>query len=189
MKLSKIIIAYAFVLFLAGCGASSAQRNNMAVQGSLVGSGQQYDNSLKSNMTVIEVSGGKKTNPLWTSEIDNPEFKGALEDSLKTAGLLGDSATAKYQLKAELLKVKNPPFGFDMTVTTEIKYLLTESAGGKEIINKTITASYTAKVGDAFVAVKRLRLANEGSAKMNISEFLKELSNLKIGANQVTVTA
>ncbi len=57
-----------------------------------------------------------------------------------------------------------------------------------EILKETIIASYTAGFSDSVVAVKRLRLANEGSARENIHEFLKALSNLKIEKNQVSIS-
>jgi len=39
---------------------------------------------------------------------------------------------------------------------------------------KIIKSPYTVTVGDAFAGIKRLQLANEGSAKENIYKLLKE---------------
>ena len=41
-------------------------------------------------------------------------------------------------------------------------------------------AKHTAKASDAFAGVKRLRLANEGSAKENINMVLAELAKLDL---------
>jgi hypothetical protein len=43
-----------------------------------------------------------------------------------------------------------------------------------------LKASYTATMGDAFIAATRLRLATEGAARENIRLGLKKLSQLKL---------
>ena len=60
------------------------------------------ENKLYQSMELGEVSGGKKTNPMWTSQIGNEEFQQALLNSLKAHALIsvGD---AKYKLTAKLL--------------------------------------------------------------------------------------
>jgi len=172
-------------IFIIGC-AGAAKVDQMVVprheSSFLIANGE-----LKDNVHVSEVGGGQETNPLWTSEIGNKEFKAALIQSLKEASYLG-SADSNYQLSANLLEVDQPFAGINLTVTTTVLYILTERNGGKEILKETIIASYTAGFSDSVVAVKRLRLANEGSARENIHEFLKALSNLKIEKNQVSIS-
>ena len=68
-----------------------------------------------------------------------------------------------------------------------MEYTLVEVATNKVILREVIRAPFTAGVGDAFAGVKRLRLANEGSARANIESFLKRLSALKLDAKQITV--
>lgn len=138
----------------------------------------KFEPALEKNIAVNAVAGGKKTNPAWTSEIDDVAFRGALEDSLKSRGLLAESG-GKYQLEVKMLSVKQPLFGLDMTVGTKIQYILKDTTSGKTVLDKTVDAEHTATVGDAFAAVKRLRLANEGSAKVNIGKFIDELEKLK----------
>jgi hypothetical protein len=56
---------------------------------------------LKGQMNVSRVAGGKETNPLWTSQVDNQGFKTALEQSLILAGYKAQNPnTAKYQVDA-----------------------------------------------------------------------------------------
>ena len=38
------------------------------------------------SVTNVTVSGGQSTNPLWTSQVSNADFKTALEGSLAAAG-------------------------------------------------------------------------------------------------------
>lgn len=79
-----------------------------------------------------------------------------------------------------MVKVDQPMFGLDMAVTTHVKYTLVDSASGAKVLEETVVAPHTATFGDAAVGVKRLRLANEGSGKKNIDQFLDKLAALKI---------
>ena len=68
-----------------------------------------------------------------------------------------------------------PLIGFDMTVTSHIAYSLVRNATQEAVLQETIVAPYTATVGDAFLGVKRLQLANEGSVRENVRQFLDKL--------------
>ena len=139
---------------------------------------------LKNNIVVDTVSGGKDTNPLWTSEISNVDFKQAMINSLRDAQYLSnDSDGSEYSLSAVLIEVKQPLLGASMTVTTHISYSLIENTSKKEIFYEKIESPYTAKWNDAFLGVERLRLANEGSARTNIKSLIDALNELEIEKN------
>jgi hypothetical protein len=180
----RLLAVSFFAAVLTGC-ASPSKPINMTVTGSQARA-NSYDAQLQKNVQLSEVNGGEKTNPLWTSEIDGADFRVALQQSLDNANLLGN-ASATYALRANLLRVEQPMFGLDFEVTSEVEYTLTETASGKVVFREIIRAPFTAGVGDAFMAIKRLRLANEGSARQNIDALLKRLSDLKIAANQVSL--
>lgn len=129
---------------------------------------------LREAFFVGDVSGGKDTNPLWTSEVSNADFAEALRQSLSAHAMLS-SAQQKYRIDAEMLKVKQPFAGFNMTVTSTVRYKATEIASGAVVFDETIEVPYTAEVGDAFLGVKRLQLANEGSIKGNITKLIESL--------------
>jgi hypothetical protein len=145
-----------------------------------------YGSGLQRNVDLSEVNGGDKTNPLWTSEIDGPDFGAALKQSLANADLLGDGS-APYRLRANLLRVEQPIFGLDFEVTSEVEYTLFESSNNKVLWREIIRAPFTAGIGDSVIGIKRLRLANEGSARANISALLKRLGDLKIDAREVSL--
>ena len=86
-----------------------------------------------------------------------------------------------------MVEIDQPSFGFDMTVTTHVRYVLTDTTINSVIYDEIIVAPHTATVGDAFAGVKRLRLANEGSGKKNIEGLLEKLSKLKINKNEISV--
>ena len=139
---------------------------------------------LRENIAVGDVSGGKETNPLWTSEVSSEDFAEALRLSFTSHAMLA-MGESQYRLDAELVKLKQPFAGFNMTVTSIVAYTLTDVATGKVVYKDTVEEAYTAKVGDAFMGVQRLRLANEGSIKGNISTLIKSLIE-KIDANEAT---
>lgn len=128
---------------------------------------------LKQAVQVNNVSGGRSTNPLWTSKVGNPEFQEALQQSLSAQGLLGQGQT-RYRLDAMLMQLTQPLVGFDLTVSSTIRYVVIDTRTNQTSFDQTVTAAFTAGVGDAVLAVERLRLANEGSIKTNISKFLDQ---------------
>ena len=180
MNLTRITVIFAAILYLSGC-ASGAKMENMIYQG-----GQKiYSDELNESLEVSNVSGGQKTNPAWTSEISSEAFSGAVKKSLLAQGLLSDNG--RYKLTVKMLKVDQPIFGLDLEVTTHVQYTLLDSKENLTVFDETIIAPHTATFSDAFAAVKRLRLANEGSGKKNISVFLKKLSELKINKNEISL--
>src|SRR5215831_4716684 len=76
---------------------------------------------LKQSIQVSNISGGKDTNPLWTSQVANTDFQQALEKSLGAQGILA-TGNAKYRLDTALVELKQPLIGFDMTVTSTVRY-------------------------------------------------------------------
>lgn len=184
MTYLRLLLASALIALCTGC-ATSAQISGMTVAADQ-DKASTYDAQLKNNVRVSEVNGGDKTNPLWTSEIDSPDFGAALKQSLANADLLG-SESAAYALRANLLRVDQPLFGLNFEVTSEVEYTLVEAATNKVVLHEIIRTPFTAGFGDSVIGVKRLRLANEGSARVNIIAVLKRLSDLKIEAKQVAL--
>ena len=183
MKDFKIFFVICVSIMLLGC-ASSAKIEGMAYENEY-GLKFLFDKRLHENVVVNDVSGGQITNPLWTSEISNEEFKLALKLSLKTQHLY--SASGRYRLDAQLLEVKQPVFGLSFTVITKVKYTILDNRYGKVVLDKVVVADYTATMGDSFWGIKRLRLANEGSAKNNIEKLIRSLSIKQVEAGKLSL--
>lgn len=180
----RLLLASALIALCAGC-ASPAQISGMSVaadQAMATG----HNSSLQHNVQVSEVNGGDKTNPLWTSEIEGSDFGTALKQSLANANLLGD-VSAPYLLRANLLRVDQPIIGFSFEVTSEVEYTLVESRTSNVLWREIIRTPFTAGMGDSLIGIKRLRLANEGSARANITALLKRMSELNIDAKQISL--
>jgi len=176
----KIILVGVLATLLGAC-ASPARVSQMTVSGSEFVIKEPVSKQFKNNISLMTVSGGESTNPMWTSEIGNEQFKIAIEKSLMSAKLLNAlPSSVDFHLEVNLTEVQQPVFGLDFTVTASVEYQLTNSKTGSIIFKEKITRPYTATLKDAFMGVERLRLANEGAAKVNIEEFIKRLYLLKI---------
>jgi hypothetical protein len=130
---------------------------------------------LMHSVSVKQVTGGQETNPLWTSKINNENFRQALVKSLQQANLYNSSIQPRYALNAELKMLDQPIAGFDMTASCQVHYTLHDIKQDKIIYDEDILASYTARMGDAFIGTERLKKATEGAAKANIQKLIEAL--------------
>ena len=172
----KSLLIVLSVSILAGC-ATPAAIEKMAVALPIT----QTNPALKNGVGVADVTGGKETNPMWTSQVSSDGFRRALEKSLENAGMFSNIvAGSKYQLTADLTRLDQPLMGFDMTVTSTVRYSLIENQSRKEIYSRVIQIGHTASVSDAIVGAERLKLANEGAVRANIQAFINDLVALKL---------
>ena len=81
----------------------------------------------------------------------------------------------RFRLEANMINLQQPMIGVDMTVTSKIRYRLTRVADNTVVFEREITAPFTAAFSSSFYGVERLRLANEGSIRENISQFIAAL--------------
>lgn len=182
MKIFKLLLISSITLVLFGCASGAKMENMVATPSkSLV-----YDQQIKQQVGVGAVTGGEKTNPLWTSEISNEAFSGAVEKTLLGQGLLAQGE-GRYQLLVSMLKVDQPLMGFDLEVVTHVHYVLKDRQTDEVLMSEIVISPYTATVSDAFAAVQRLRLANEGSGRENIAALLERLAALKIDPQQISL--
>lgn len=188
MKNRMIIFFLFLMVFLAQGCATPARVDKMVISSQDI---VQHDKNtpLKENTMVGQVTGGKETNPLWTSQIGNKEFKEALEQSLRAVNLLSNGEnTARYLLNANLLRLDQPLIGASLTVTITVQYTLIDNKNKAEIFTEALSTSYTAKFGDSIIAVERLKLANEGAARVNITKLIEKLYELKINTSDVSIS-
>lgn len=172
MRQVVAIILLGFALSACAAGARTGAMVADVQTGTIIGE----ENPLRKSVELSSVEGGKDTNPLWTSEVGGEEFSAALRQSLALHAILADGeGEGKYILKADLLKVKQPLMGFNLTVKSDVHYTLTETESGKVLFDEEIHAEYTAKMGDALLGAKRLQIANEGSIQKNIATLIEML--------------
>ena len=169
----KMLILLIVAIAYTGC-AQKAETGKMIVQKTNF----TYDETLKNNIEVGKVMGGRDTNPMGASQIDNRSFKEAVLFSLEKEGLYQENS--QYRLEITIVNLDQPLFGLDMTVIMNVQYTLIDDKNDKIIWRELVAESYTATFSDAFVGITRLKLANEGSAKKNINMLLNKLSKLQI---------
>lgn len=134
----------------------------------------------KNSMVITRVDGGETTNPLWTSEVDGAAFQGVLCASLEQNDFLTKTLpSSRFDLFATLGSLNQPLFGLDMTVISTVLYRVVERRIQFDWFNDSVITSYTATFSDSPLAIQRLRLANEGSIRENIKEFIRRLVNTK----------
>lgn len=131
---------------------------------------------LRGLVAVRNVTGGKDTNPLWTSQVDASAFKLALQNSLASSGMAAvNPSSAKYIVDADLKALHQPLFGLTFDVESTVQYTVESAGVGQDV---TVKAVGTASVSDAFAGVERLKMANERSIKENIKAFLTKFVSL-----------
>ncbi len=117
----------------------------------------------------------------FKGQVSDENLSQALEEALRQNGMFAEME-GKYTVLPSLVHLKQPALGLDMTVTAQVNYIVRDS-GGKIVMEETVSTPYTATVGDAFVGVTRVRLANEGAVRENIGEFIAKLSEFETIVN------
>lgn len=172
----RFLIVVFSAAILTGC-ATPAAIEQMAVMLPIT----QTNSAFKNSISVADVTGGKDTNPMWTSQVSSDGFRRAIEQSLENTGMFNKFITgSRYQLTADLTRLDQPFIGFNMTVTSTVRYSLIESESRKEVYTRVIDISHTATVSDALGGAQRLKLASEGAIKANISSLMNDLIALKL---------
>ena len=171
-----IISATLAVLIMSGC-ASPAQSTAMVAMPT--GPVTKHPESVSMNVT-----GGSETSSMGASQISSTDFTAALKQSIEQSGLFAKVLTAgqadDYHLEVAIVRLQQPMFGFSMTVTIETNWTLTRQRDHMVVWQKAISTSHTAKAGEGFAGVTRLRLANEGAARDNIQDAIAQMSALTL---------
>jgi hypothetical protein len=171
-RMRKHLLVAATAAVLTGCaaGANPGAMTASVSEQTLLPAGSV----LRRAVELGTVSGGRDTNPLWTSQVSDSDFATALRQSLTTHTMLALGGQS-FRLDATLIELDQPLAGFDLTVQSRVRYRLTRLADGATVFDREVNARYTAAFSSSFYAVERLRLANEGAIKENISQFLAAL--------------
>ena len=158
----------ALVAVVAGCASGAKPVAILPTDAPAVAA----DNKYREQAKITQFTGGEETSPLLTSEISSADFKTALETAMSLAKFKNPAGS--FSLQVQLIEIDQPLIGLSMTVGSKVKYTLTD-ASDMVVFSEIFQATHTAQFSESFLAVERLRLANEGSARANIREFLSPL--------------
>ena len=176
LKALSLLFLAATSLILGGC-ATPAQSNAMVA--TPTGSVSKHSESVSLNVT-----GGSETSATGASQISNQDFASALGQSIQQSGLFSKIITpgqpGDYHLEVAIVRLQQPMMGFSMTATMETNWALTRESDHSVLWRKAITTSHTAKAGEAFAGVTRLRLATEGAARDNINDAIIQMSTVPL---------
>ena len=160
---------------ITGC-AEPAKVNEMAA-GSRAGASTPANPAIHGAVCVERVAGGKLTNPLWVSEVDNLGFLRALEHSLDANRLLVKRPEdCRFGIYANLLGLSQPFIGIDVEVTANVNYTVRQAGIEAPYILQTETSAYTTRFTEHKILWgERLQEANEGAVRKNIGAFIDAL--------------
>jgi len=130
------------------------------------------------HLAVGKVKGGRATGRI-DAQVSNEAFSNALQQTLHSAGILaGDSSTATVTIDVQILQVRQPSLPFSpATVTSRVEYRLVSRVMGATLTEFVIESRGRAGLTDAFIGMNRLRLANEAAIRLNLSCFVRLLTN------------
>ena len=175
MKYAKaVIIAFLFIM-LQGC-ATPAAVNEMIPQHLTTLSAPRCNKILR----VLEVTGGKKTNPMTFASIENEGFGQALLIALQDSGLfmkVGTEPAGDLALKAEIISQELMP-GLTMTSVLFVHYSLIDTKTSEDIWKENILSQYDAPLREAFFGPTRAQRAHEGAVRNNLEQLIKKLAKV-----------
>ncbi len=167
------------VLACASLYSCASPSDTAAMVPDSLSSGRKHNKSV-----AVVVTGGQKTNPLWTSQVSNEDFASALQQTIEKNGpfskVIRSGSGEQYQLDVRLIQLRQPMIGINMTVQADIEWRLKQASSGKVVWERRTNKSYTATMGDSVVGVTRLRMANEGAIRESIKDGLGQIAGLSL---------
>jgi hypothetical protein len=161
---------------LSGC-ATPARPEQMATQ-TLA---QRAPAALLGQVAIGAVTGGKATNPMLFTEVGNDQLREALRLSLLQAGYLSPAPeAATITLTVGVVGVDRPAAGYTTTVTTLIRYVLTNKADTKSAFDELVSGACTMHLSDEYYGQARLKHTEECAVRNNIAAFLSMLSTVGV---------
>ena len=163
--MKKFLIACLAAPALAGC-VTASETTALIPQAAL---SLPTDSRLNEAVSVTTLS--QSNDSAFSAQVSDEALADALTAALRQNGLLSVDEGV-YSVVPRLVHLEQPMAGFDMTVTATINYLVKATDTGSVVLDKTISSTFTAGATSAFAGATRVRLANEGAVRDNISEFI-----------------
>lgn len=165
--MKKILITACIAVTLSGCVTASEVSTLIPQTAIAIPDGSKLSQAVAVDTLSGEPSGAFK------GQVSDEALSMALKEALSQSGMLANS-DARYTVLPSLVHLKQPAAGISMKVTATVNYIV-KDVDGKIVMEKTISTPYTAKFNEAFAGATRVKRANEGSVRANISEFMEHL--------------
>ncbi|MBF7092221.1 hypothetical protein IUY40_11790 [Flavobacterium sp. ALJ2] len=174
MKLKHLVLIVFVSVFLSRC-ASGATIEGMTVKD------YKSEKRIGDKIFIKPVIGGEETSPFGISKISNKNFEEAFKKSILDSNFfskISSTTDDDWIIEMSIVSVDKPKFGFVFTVKSVINYKLYYK--NKLVFSKNINQTGRATFSDAQVGVKRVRIANEFSAKNNIKSLFESLNEMAL---------
>jgi hypothetical protein len=132
------------------------------------------NSNLRQAVAIGQVSNVRETDWFFGPGVLSSDFAEALRLSLSVRTMLA-LHDERFRLEANMIDLQHPIMGFDVTVTSKIRYRLTRVADNTIVFEREITAPFTTAFSSRRAGLERLKLASAGSIRENISHFLAAL--------------
>lgn len=173
---------------LAGCGTPAQSRQmNLAPLDALQLRGFMPE-ALRGQIALGQIDGGSETWRYWGSKVSSAALAEAVEDSLRSVGVLAaQPAAARFELSAKLVALQQPDLKWQpQALVTEnrvlavVEYTLKDRASGAVVYQRSMRSQHAAELGEAlFSQSDRLRLANEGALRQSLQQLLRDFAELR----------
>ncbi len=165
-KFTPKFLAIAFVSMLISSCSNGADVENMQVGAVPNADFGKYSH----NIRLVEAYNDTD----WDRRVSDKNFREALANSLASNGLANYDYPA-YELSANIVQLTAPSNGFDVYVTSNVRYILRDTANGDIVVDKSFESRQAVSVNDAKMIVKRKRMVDENTINDNIAQFINYL--------------
>lgn len=177
MKKTRAAVLALAALALAACAAPAEPGGMVPDLAAATEEGLPED--LRGRIAIGEVGGGEATEAWDVSKVGSEDLREALRLSLARHGLLsGEGSRQGYSLDVFLIELRQPRRGLSLSVHAFLRFTLTRVTDDRRLFDEVLEGSYTATTADSLVAIRRLKIANEGAVKRSIAALLVRLSRL-----------
>ncbi len=184
LAIHPILLSILSLAALSALGCSTGAKPDGMVQGARpTAQDLDVEQLAQAPTLAVSVAGGWSTNPLHTSKISGADFREALVLEIARSGLFRPvlDEPGDYRLEVDLVRLNQPFWGFlDMEVELIADWRLYEATSGALVWERQIDSRFTATGQDSEWGIRRLRLANEGSARRNIRTGIGDMAALDL---------
>ena len=171
----SLTIILAIAPFLGGCAMNARPKNMTPSSFEVV--------NKHSKAVCIQIIGDVRGSFDWPTGVLNADFQSALTEAIMKSEVFSKvsaDSNADYVLTVDIAAASHQKAGVKLGDTMTARWELRSTRPNAVVWKDIITTDFTATGGDAFVAMKRFRLAREGAARENIRTGIQEISDVKL---------
>lgn len=170
MKMYWQVAVCCLLLILSGCSV----KNDFNVTLPANYQAQQKNYNLETVNAQLAAENKKTGDIDIFDEAYTQKFENSLTKVLNDTKFFKNDAQDSLRIKVLILKNDVPEFGFQISVYADVMYEI-KNKDGKILYSRIIQSQGMATVGDEFVALNRVILANDRAVRNNIKLFVDDI--------------